>query len=265
MEILPAIDLLGGRCVRLIQGRYDRVIDYESDPLDVAGRFRAAGATWLHVIDLDGARNGQIANLKALERIVAETGAQVQFGGGIRDEAAIDAALAAGAARVIVGTRALEDWDWFRAVVHNPKYAGKPASGGGGSAGARAPQQAGRIALGLDARLGKLATNGWTRETERTAPDVARAAAGWPLAAIVYTDIGRDGLLLGPNIKAIEALVGVATAPVIASGGIADLEDVRHLAAIGGAGGPRLAGAVIGRAIYEKTIDLAQALGAARV
>ncbi|MEW6250046.1 MAG: 1-(5-phosphoribosyl)-5-[(5-phosphoribosylamino)methylideneamino]imidazole-4-carboxamide isomerase [Planctomycetota bacterium] len=239
MHILPAIDLLGGRCVRLMQGRYDRVIDYESDPLEVAARFRAAGATWLHVIDLDGARGGRIENLTALASIVKSTGARVQFGGGVRDEAAIDAALAAGAERIIVGTRALMDWEWFRATVHAPRYAG-------------------RVALGLDARLGKLATNGWTAQTEQTALDVARAAAGWPLAAIVYTDIGRDGLLLGPNIRAIEALAGVATAPVIASGGISDLEDVRHLAGIG------LAGAVIGRAIYERRIDLAAALDAAR-
>ena len=235
MEILPAIDLLGGRCVRLMQGRYDRVIPYESDPLDVARQFRSAGATWLHVIDLDGARNGTIENLAILRQIVAQTGARVQFGGGVRDEAAVRAALEAGAERVIVGTRALEDWAWFEGVVHRPEYAQ-------------------RIALGLDARLGRLAVQGWTRETGQTAVDVAQASDDWPLAAIVYTDIGRDGLLLGPNLRAIQKMAAAARHPVIAAGGVSDLEDVRRLAEM------KLSGVVIGRAIYEHTLDLKDAL-----
>jgi phosphoribosylformimino-5-aminoimidazole carboxamide ribotide isomerase len=239
MEILPAIDLLGGKCVRLIQGRYDRVINYEGDPLDVANRFCAAGATWLHIIDLDGARNGKIENLATLRRIVAGTGAKVQFGGGVRDDAAIQSALDAGAERVIVGTRALADWKWFDQTVHE-----------------RFSEN--RIALGLDARLGKLAVDAWTRDTEQTALDVARAAADWPLATIVYTDIGRDGLLLGPNIRAIEALAAVSSVPVTAAGGVSDLEDVRRLTTI------NLAGIVIGRAIYEGAVDLAEALAVAR-
>jgi len=238
MDVLPAIDLLGGKCVRLVQGRYDRVIDYESDPLEVARQFRSAGAQWLHVVDLDGARNGRIENLAILEQIVKETGAHVQFGGGVRDEFAINAALRAGARRVIVGTRALEDWNWFEAVVHHPEYAR-------------------RIALGLDARLGKLAVHAWTHETEQTAVDVARATAGWPLAALVYTDIAYDGLLLGPNLQAIEKLAAAAPSVVIASGGVSDLEDVRRLAQM------KLAGIVIGRAIYEHAIDLKEAFAAA--
>jgi phosphoribosylformimino-5-aminoimidazole carboxamide ribotide isomerase len=239
MEILPAIDLLHGKCVRLMQGRYDRVIEYEDDPIAVAQRFRDAGAAWIHVIDLEGARNGRIENVRALREIVRRTGAHVQFGGGVRDDASIQAALDAGAERVIVGTGALEDGDWFRAVVHKPDYAG-------------------RIALGLDARLGKLAVHAWTRQTEQTATDVAKDVEGWPLAAIVYTDIGRDGLLLGPNIKAIELLASVSRVPIIASGGVSDLEDVRHLAQL------KLAGVVIGRAIYEGAIELKDALSAVR-
>ena len=238
MRILPAIDLLGGRCVRLLQGRYDRVIQYEHDPLEVARRFRDAGATGLHVIDLDGARNGRLANIDVVGAIVSETGAAVQFGGGVRDESAIRAAVAAGAQRVIIGTRALEDWEWFRGVVH-------------------APENAGRIALGLDARLGHLAIHGWTLETQRTALDVAREVRDWPLAAIVYTDIGRDGLLLGPNIMAVEALVEESAIPVIASGGVADLDDVRRLRAM------KLDALVIGRALYEGTITVQDALAAA--
>ncbi|NLG43465.1 MAG: 1-(5-phosphoribosyl)-5-[(5-phosphoribosylamino)methylideneamino]imidazole-4-carboxamide isomerase [Phycisphaerae bacterium] len=238
MEILPAIDLLEGKCVRLVQGRYDRVIEYESDPLAIAGRFREAGAAWLHVIDLDGARSGHVANLDTLRRIILETGARVEFGGGVRDEATIRAALQAGAARVIIGTRALEDWEWFRTIVHTPEFSG-------------------RIALGLDARLGKLAVRGWTRDTARTAIEVARQAADWPLATIVYTDIGRDGLLLGPNLEAIRLLAAESRIPVVASGGVTDLDDVRRLTAL------NLAGIVIGRAIYEQTLDLQEALQAA--
>jgi phosphoribosylformimino-5-aminoimidazole carboxamide ribotide isomerase len=238
MEILPAIDLLGGKCVRLIQGRYDRVIDYERDPLEVAGRFCAAGATWLHVIDLDGARNGVIRNFDPLRQMVSQTGAKVQFGGGVRDEAAIDAALAAGAERVIVGTRALQDWKWFESVAGKPAYAG-------------------RIALGLDARLGKLAVQGWTRDTDKSAGDVAKSVAGWPLATIVYTDIGRDGLLLGPNIKAIETMASASPIPVTAAGGVSDLEDVRRLANLD------LVGLVVGRAIYEGALELKDALAVA--
>lgn len=238
MEILPAIDLLEGKCVRLVQGRYDRVIEYESDPLAIAGRFREAGAAWLHVIDLDGARSGHVANLDTLRRIIVETGARVEFGGGVRDEATIRAALQAGAARVIIGTRALEDWEWFRTIVHTPEFSG-------------------RIALGLDARLGKLAVRGWTRDTAQTAIEVARQAADWPLATIVYTDIGRDGLLLGPNLEAIRLLAAESRIPVVASGGVTDLDDVRRLTAL------NLAGIVIGRAIYEQTLDLKEALQAA--
>ena len=239
MEILPAIDLLDGKCVRLIQGRYDRVIDYESDPITVANRFREAGAHWLHVIDLDGARLGQLGNLDTLRAIIAETGARVEFGGGVREDADIRAALEVGAERVIVGTRALEDWDWFEAMAHKPEFAN-------------------RVALGLDARLGKLAVRAWTHETERSAVEVAHAIADWPLSAIVYTDIGRDGLLLGPNIEAIRLLSAKSTIPVVASGGVTDIEDVQRLAAL------NLAGVVVGRAIYEEALDLGDAVRVAR-
>ncbi len=238
MDILPAIDLLDGRCVRLIQGRYDRVITYERDPVEVAHGFQRDGARWVHVIDLDGARSGAIANLDALRRI-AETGLNVQFGGGIRDEATICQALDAGAQRVIIGTRALEDMDWFRTVAHSDDFRG-------------------RVALGLDARMGKLAVRGWTHQTTQTAVELAERVADWPLAAIVYTDIGRDGMLLGPNVEAIRTLASVARVPVIASGGVTELEDIRRLKEAG------VAGVVIGRAIYEQMIALTDALRLAR-
>jgi phosphoribosylformimino-5-aminoimidazole carboxamide ribotide isomerase len=234
MDILPAIDLLGGKCVRLVQGHYDRVIEYERDPVEVANDFRQAGAAWLHVVDVQGARCGMIANLDALKRI-AETGARIEFGGGVRDEAAIEQALDAGVERVIIGTRALEDWQWFKSVVHQERFRN-------------------RLSLGLDARLGKLATHGWTQDTERTAIELAEVVGQWPLATICYTDIGRDGMLLGPNIDAIRALSSISAVPVIAAGGVSDIEDVRRLAQL------NLEGIVIGRAIYEKTLDLTAAL-----
>ena len=227
MEIMPAIDLLGGQCVRLVQGRYDRVIQYERDPVQVAADFMKAGAAWAHVIDLDGARDGRIANLPALERIAA-TGLKIEFGGGVRDEAELRAALAAGAQRVSVGTRALEDWAWFR-----PGTPPAPRAGGGaGPGGARRPG------------------GGGTTDTRRTAIGLAEAVGDWPLAAIVYTDIGRDGMLLGPNVEAIRNLASVSTVPVVASGGVTDISDVHALLNI------ELAGIVIGRAIYEGDLDL---------
>lgn len=233
MELLPAIDLLAGKSVRLQQGRYDRKLVAEDDALTAAERFRAAGATWVHVVDLDGARTGQIANVVDLQRIAA-TGLAVEFGGGVRDEAAIDSALGAGARRVIVGTRALEDFDWFRTVVHDPRYRGK-------------------LALGLDARLGRLTVHGRLRESQRSALEVLEAVDGWPLAAIVYTDVARDGLLLGPNIDVIRSLAGRCSVPLFAAGGVTDMDDLRRLAAL------PLAGVVVGRALHENVIDLAAA------
>lgn len=234
MEILPAIDLLGGKCVRLIQGRYDRVIEYEDDPLKVAERMRAEGARWLHVIDLDGARDGAVFNFDALRRL-ASTGMRIQFGGGVRSEESISAALDAGAERVIIGTRALEEPRWLDETSRRPEFSG-------------------RLALGLDARQGRLVTRGWTRETGQTAAEIAEHVTDWPLAAIVYTDVGRDGTLLGPNIEAIRGLAAISHVPVIASGGVSDLEDVRTLARL------PLAGVVIGRALYEQTVRLGEAL-----
>lgn len=235
MDILPAIDLLEGSCVRLIQGRYDRVIDYQANPIEVATRFREDGAMWAHVIDLDGARQGSVANIEALRQIVEVTGLKVQFGGGIREHSDIQAALDAGAERVIVGTRALEDWDWFREVVHSSDFAG-------------------RIALGLDAKLGRLAVQSWTTETERTSAEVAEEVSAWPLATIVYTDIARDGLMLGPNLDAIRVIANTSAIPVVYCGGVTDLDDVRRLSEL------KLSGVVIGRAIYENAIALDEAV-----
>lgn len=235
MEILPAIDIREGKCVRLLQGDYSKQIDYAEDPVAVATRFEQAGAKWVHVVDLDGAREGTLRNLPSIERILKATRLRVEVGGGLRDTRTIEELLRAGASRCVVGTRALEDMDWFRDLVHRPNCQH-------------------RIALGLDARQGQLAVKGWTEQTTQTALQVAERVAEWPVAAIIYTDIGRDGMLLGPNVEAIKVLADFSKVPVIASGGVTDIEDVRRLSAL------PLLGAIIGRALYEGQLDLAEAI-----
>jgi phosphoribosylformimino-5-aminoimidazole carboxamide ribotide isomerase len=239
MEILPAIDLREGKCVRLLQGDYSKQINYSEDPVAVARRFEAAGAHWAHIVDLDGAREGTLRNLDTIKRMIAETKLQLEVGGGLRDTEIIEELLRAGVARCVVGTRALEDWEWFRELVHRDEFHK-------------------RIALGLDARQGQLAVKGWTEQTRETALQVAERAADWPLAAIIYTDIGRDGMLLGPNVEAIKILADFSKIPVIASGGVTDIDDVRRLSAL------PLLGIVIGRAIYEGQLDLCEAVRLAR-
>lgn len=242
MDILPAIDLREGKVVRLRQGDYARQTTYCDDPAAVAGQFVAAGARWIHVVDLDGARAGRPMNLPAVRAVAgAAGGARVQLGGGARDDAAVEDMLAAGASRVVVGSAALNDWAWFERLLGRRDLAG-------------------RIALGLDARQGRLAVHGWMSQLDTTALEVAgrfRGAGGPRPAAIVYTDIARDGMLSGPNVQATAELVAAAAVPVIASGGIRGLDDVRQCRRIG------CAGAIIGRACYEGTIDLAQAFAAA--
>jgi len=239
MEIIPAIDLRGGKCVRLLQGDYNKQIDYADDPVAVAKQFMQAGALWLHVVDLDGAREGRSCNAATIERLIAETPLRVEVGGGLREATVIESLLDIGAARCIVGTKALQDWAWFEELVHRPKCRGK-------------------IVLGLDAREGRLAIQGWTEQTAETVLQVADRVADWPLAAIIYTDIACDGMMSGPNIEATQALAEHSQIPVVASGGVATIDDVHKLVPL------PLFGAIIGRAIYEKQIDLAEAIRVAR-
>jgi phosphoribosylformimino-5-aminoimidazole carboxamide ribotide isomerase len=180
-----------------------------------------------------------MCNLAVIERILSETSLQLEVGGGLRDNAAIEDLLAAGVVRCVVGTQALEDWEWFDRLVHSPGMER-------------------RIALGLDARQGKLAVRGWTEERRETALQIAERVADWPLGAIIYTDIGRDGMLLGPNMEAIKVLSDYSTVPVIASGGVTDIEDVQRLVKL------KLLGIIIGRAIYERQLDLAEAVRLAK-
>jgi phosphoribosylformimino-5-aminoimidazole carboxamide ribotide isomerase len=239
MYILPAIDLRDGKCVRLIQGRYDKEIMYEKDPIGQAQSFIDEGAEWLHLVDLDGAREGRgvNSNSNVIKAIASLKGLRVEIGGGLRDEESVRRMLGLGLERVIIGTRAVSDFAWFREMVL---------------------EFPGRIALGLDARGSKVATHGWGQDSSQDAVAFAEKAAALPIAAIIYTDIAKDGMLSGPNFERTKALIEAVDKPVIASGGVTTLEDVRKCAAIGAAG------AIIGRAYYEGSISIAEAIGAAR-
>jgi len=237
MHLFPAIDLRAGNVVRLMQGDYDRQTTYGHDPVAQAQRFEHAGATWLHVVDLDGARSGEPANLDAIQRICEQTHLRVEVGGGVRDQAAVDRLLEAGAHRVVLGTAALKDWPWFEKLVQQGGYEG-------------------RLVLGLDARKGKLAVAGWEQTTELTAIEIAQRVADWPLGAIVYTDIATDGTMEGPNIASTRELAEATNVPVVASGGVGTLEHLRALRDL------QLEGVIVGRALYEQasTVENAVAL-----
>jgi len=237
MYLFPAIDLLGGRVVRLLRGEYEKQTTYEADPVEQAEAFEAAGATWLHVVDLDGARRGEPAHLDVVASICEATKLNVEIGGGVRDEATIHRLLDAGAQRVILGTAALRDWAWFEQLAHTEPLAG-------------------RLVLGLDARKGKLAVDGWEQQLEATALEVAAKVSDWPLAAIVYTDIATDGTLAGPNVEATRAIAQTTAVPVVASGGVGTLDHLRALREL------PLQGAIVGRALYDGAFTIDEAIAA---
>jgi phosphoribosylformimino-5-aminoimidazole carboxamide ribotide isomerase len=236
MILFPAIDLKDGACVRLERGDMDKATTFSTDPAAQARAFADAGFEWLHVVDLNGAFAGRAVNGAAVEAILEAVTIPVQLGGGIRDRAAIDGWLARGVRRVILGTAALRDPE----LVHNA-----------------AKQYPGRIAVGIDARGGRVAVEGWAKTSDMTAVDLARRFADAGVAAIIYTDIDRDGVLQGLNIEATLAIARAVSIPVIASGGLASLADVRRLlepdCAI-------LEGAISGRALYDGRLDAAAAL-----
>jgi phosphoribosylformimino-5-aminoimidazole carboxamide ribotide isomerase len=237
VEVIPAIDLRGGQLVRLSQGDYARETVYERDPARAAARFAQAHAPRLHVVDLDAARDGAAANDPAIRAILAAAGAvPVQVGGGVRTLARVDELLALGAARVVMGTAALEDPELLRAAAR---------------------RHPGRVVLGLDARAGQVAVRGWRETSARRVEDVLDAYADLPLAAILHTDIARDGMLSGPGVEATAALARRTRIPVIASGGVSSIADLVELARTG-----VIAGAIVGRALYEGKIDLGAALAA---
>ena len=238
MILYPAIDLKDGQCVRLLRGEMAAATVFGDDPAAQALSFQSAGCAWLHLVDLNGAFAGSPVNGDAIRAILAKVTVPVQLGGGIRDMATIRMWLDAGIARVILGTVAVENPDLVRAA-------------------ARAFP--GQIAVGIDARAGFVATKGWATETNVQATDLARSFEDAGVAAIIYTDIDRDGAMGGPNIPATEALARAVTIPVIASGGVSSMADLLALRATG-----VISGAISGRALYDGVIDLAAALLALR-
>ena len=236
-ELIPAIDVLGGRCVRLSQGRYDEATVYDEDPAAVAARFASQPLRRLHVVDLDGAKAGEPRNGEAIRGVLAAAGGvPVQVGGGLRSLAHVEERLALGVDRAILGTVALRD----PALVKE--------------AAARFP---GSIAVGIDARGGRVAVEGWVETSDTAASELARRFEDAGVAAIVYTDIARDGMLTGPNLDQTEALARAVSIPVIASGGVGSEDDVRRSAALAERG---VAGLIVGRALYTGAVDLARAL-----
>lgn len=236
MILYPAIDLKDGACVRLLRGDMTKATVFADDPAAQARSFAEAGCQWLHLVDLNGAFAGRPVNADAVEAILAAVDIPCQLGGGIRDLATIEAWIDRGVARVILGTIAVEAPDLVR------------------SAAAAFP---GRIAVGLDARDGRVATRGWAEDTDITVTDLARRFEDAGIAALIYTDISRDGAMQGPNIAATAALARTVALPVIASGGVSSLADLVALSKAGG-----IAGAISGRALYDGALDLRAALAA---
>lgn len=236
MEIWPAIDLRGGNCVRLLQGDYSRETVFGCDPAAMARRWVAEGARCLHLVDLDGARDGRSVNRDAIAAIVGAVDVPCELGGGIRDEETIRQMLDLGLTRLVIGTKALKDPAWFQEMCR------------------RFP---GRLAAGIDARDGRVATDGWLATSEISATDLARLIAREPIAAIIYTDIARDGMMAGPNFAAMDEMNRAVDVPVVASGGVTAADDVRRLA------DPGLTGCIIGRTLYEGKLTLSAALAAA--
>ena len=236
MYIIPAIDLLEGKCVRLIQGEYNSQITYEADPVKQAKEFSSSGAEWLHIVDLDGAKVGRPVNTDSVSAIAALGQAKIEVGGGLRDEDSIKQLLDMGVERVIIGTKAISDSEWFSQMAE--KFNGK-------------------IVISLDARGSKLATHGWTKDNSQHLLEFAAEAAKLPLAAIIYTDITKDGMMSGPNFERIKAVTEAVQIPVIASGGVRELNDIKKLAELG------VEAVIIGRALYEGILKLADAINAA--
>lgn len=236
MQIWPAIDLRGGKCVRLKQGDYQQETVFGDDPAEMAKRFVDGGARLLHLVDLDGARDGHSVNRAAVRNIVRAVQVPCELGGGIRDEATIQDLLDLGLHRLVIGTKALKEPVWLQAMVE--KFPG-------------------RLAVGIDAKDGRVATDGWLEVSSVQATDLVKTLDPLALAAIIYTDIAKDGMMAGPNFAAMAEMKRATTHPVIASGGVTVASDVAKLAELG------LDGCIIGRSLYEGTLTINDALLAA--
>lgn len=238
MVILPAIDLLDGQVVRLAQGKRDQVTVYSTDPVAVAARWAAAGASWLHVVDLNGAFDGTYTNLPLAKRIISSCGLRVELSGGIRTAETLQAAVDAGAARVILGTKACEDLAFVR----------------------QAAQRYGdRIAVAIDAKAGQVVSRGWVSATALTPGSLTRSLVAFGVRTIICTDVSRDGMLQGPNLALIREVLDAGATQVIVSGGVSSLEDLLKIKRLEPQG---VIGAIIGKALYEGTIDAKAAIAA---
>ncbi|MBF0565184.1 MAG: 1-(5-phosphoribosyl)-5-[(5-phosphoribosylamino)methylideneamino]imidazole-4-carboxamide isomerase [Nitrospirae bacterium] len=239
MIVIPAIDLKEGFCVRLLQGRKEEATTYSNDPVETARRWVSAGAELIHIVDLDGAFTGEQKNIRSIERIREAVGVRLEVGGGIRGMDRIDHLAGLGIDRMIIGTLAIENPQFFCEACR--KYPG-------------------RILAGIDAKNGRVAIKGWEEITERTALSFALEMEHLGAAGIIYTDISKDGMLVGPNVEATAEIAGVVGIPVIASGGVSTLGDIERLKAVGG-----LYGVITGKAIYSGSIDLREAIALAAV
>lgn len=238
MDVIPAIDLLQGRCVRLYQGDYEQSQVFDENPVAVARQWAAQGATWLHVVDLDGAKVGYPVNQQAIESIVRSVDIPVQVGGGLRDRQSVADLLSMGVKRVILGTIAVEQPDLIEQLCQ---------------------EFPGQIVVGIDARNGKVATRGWLETSEVEAVTLAQTMANLGVSAIIYTDIHRDGTLQGPNKPALRELATAISVPVIASGGISSVSDLMSLLGLEPIG---VSGAIVGRALYTGAISLKESIRA---
>jgi len=241
MIIYPAIDIKGGRCVRLTQGRADAETVYAEDPASVAADFAAAGSVWVHVVDLDGAFSGEPRNLEVVARII-RIGLRVQLGGGLRTRASVERALSIGVSRVVIGTRAAESEAFISELVE--AYGSK-------------------VAVGIDAKKGKVAVKGWVDTTATTALDLARRMESLGVSTLIHTDVGTDGMLTGPNFAAQEAMLSAVKARVIASGGVSSRGDVVRLIE-SEKSHANLDGVIVGKALYEGRVQLRDLLLLAR-
>lgn len=233
MKIIPAIDIKGGRCVRLYQGRMDQETVYSENPLEVAKMWEEMGAGMLHIVDLDGAVTGTPVNFSIIEKMISALSIKVQVGGGIRNKESVEKYLEIGAARVIIGTAAADNIEFVWNI--SGFYTA-------------------RIVISLDAKDGMAAVKGWTEITEIDAIDLAKKFEGIGIGAIVFTDISRDGTLTGPNLKSIERFASSVRIPVIASGGVSGMGDIRALCKLG------IEGIIIGKALYSGAVDLREAI-----
>lgn len=238
MFLLPAIDILGGRAVRLAKGDYTQVTVYNEDPVVQARAFEAAGATWLHVVDLDGAKSGIPENAEVVERILAATSLQVEVGGGVRDMAAIERLMAAGVTRVVLGT----------ALVRDPGFARAAVDRFGGDA----------LVAGIDAKGGEVAVSGWCEGSGIAAGELARRMADMGYRHLVYTDIARDGMQTGLDPRACADMAAAFGHPVVASGGVAGVADIKRLAPVAAS----IEGVIAGRAIYEGSLSVEEGVAA---